>query len=137
MGYLERHQQPQPDQLPVFEQRSLTGAGPSTTMVALGAPAAQCLTNCSFLGNSAPTSSGGALGSVGPSNDGSSNPVLVNCVVWGNGGASTFTNGPGAFITTSYSLLEASATGYNAGTGTMTTSSSPFVSPTDARLNGC
>ncbi|QKZ12531.1 beta strand repeat-containing protein [Spirosoma sp. KUDC1026] len=91
------------------------------------------LTNCSFQANSA--SSGGAMSSVGY--QGTSGPVLTNCVVWGNGGASTFTNGPGAFITTSYSLFETSVTGYNPGTGNLTTTVSPFLSATDTRLNGC
>ncbi|MBD2755594.1 beta strand repeat-containing protein [Spirosoma validum] len=91
------------------------------------------LTNCSFQANSA--GSGGAISSVGF--QGSSRPVLTNCVVWGNGGAGTFANGPGSSITTSYSLFESSVTGYNAGTGNLTTTTSPFVSTTDTRLNGC
>ena len=78
--------------------------------------------------------SGGAMSSVGFQG---SRPVLTNCVVWGNGGASTFANGPGSSITTSYSLFESSVTGYNHGTGNLTTTTSPFVSATDMRLNGC
>ncbi|GAB3990636.1 fibronectin type III domain-containing protein [Spirosoma daeguense] len=100
----------------------------------VGGTSSPILTNCSFLSNSA-TNSGGAMGSVGY--QGNSRPVLTNCIVWGNGGASTFTNGPGAIISTSYSLFESSVTGYNAGTGNLTATVSPFVSGSDARLNGC
>jgi hypothetical protein len=91
------------------------------------------LINCSFQANTA--GSGGAIGSV--AFQGSTRPVLTNCVIWGNGGASTFNNQQGAFITTSYSLFESSVTGYNAGTGNLTTTASPFVSATDTRLSGC
>ena len=89
------------------------------------------LTNCSFQANSA-ASSGGAMYNI--SFQGSSRPVLTNCVVWGNGGASTFNNQQGAFITTSYSLFESSVTGYNAGTGNLTTTTTPFAGTTDTRL---
>ncbi|GAB3702510.1 hypothetical protein GCM10027592_32000 [Spirosoma flavus] len=100
----------------------------------VGGTSSPILTNCSFLSNSA-TNSGGAMGSVGY--QGNSRPVLTNCIVWGNGGSRTFTNGPGAVIITSYSLFESSVTGYNAGTDNLTTTVSPFVSGSDAQLNGC
>jgi predicted outer membrane repeat protein len=88
------------------------------------------LTNCSFQANSAP--SGGAVYSVGY--QGASRPYLTNGVVWGNGGASTFFNGPGASISTSYSLFESSVMGYNAGSGSLTTTTSPFASTTSTLL---
>lgn len=85
------------------------------------------LINCSFQGNGA--SFGGAISSAGPLS-----PSLTNCVVWGNGGDKTFFNGPGALITTRYSFFESSVTGYNAGTGNLTATTSPFASSTDTRL---
>ncbi|TLU97263.1 choice-of-anchor Q domain-containing protein [Dyadobacter luticola] len=88
------------------------------------------LINCSFQANSA--TFGGAMGNVGY--QGSSRPVMTNCVVWGNGGANTFYYGPNASITTSYCLFEVSVTGYSLGTGNLTTTILPFVSATDTRL---
>ena len=96
----------------------------------IGGSNSPSLTNCSFQGNSA--ASGGAMYNVGF--QGSSRPVLTNCVVWNNGGAITFNNGPGASITTSYSLFESSVTGYSPGTGNLTTTTTPFVSTTDTQL---
>ncbi|WP_310589012.1 choice-of-anchor Q domain-containing protein [Dyadobacter crusticola] len=63
-----------------------------------------------------------------------SRPVLTNCVVWGNGETSTFNNQQGALILTSYCLFESTITGYNAGTGNLTTTNSPFVNTTNCRL---
>ena len=85
------------------------------------------LTNCSFLSNSA--SAGGGIFNF------NSNPSLTNCVLYGNGGAKTFANGNSSTSAT-YSLLETSITGYS-GDNNLTTTVSPFVSSTDARLNGC
>ncbi len=67
------------------------------------------------------------------------NATLTNCVVFGNGGANTFYNGTYGFVSrvlAAYSLFEAGVTGYE-GENNLTTPVSPFVSPTDARLNGC
>ncbi|GAB4031824.1 hypothetical protein GCM10028774_10670 [Spirosoma jeollabukense] len=83
------------------------------------------LFNCSFLSNSV-TGGGGGIYNISAVN-------LTNCVVFGNGGANTYY---GEAITATYSLLEAGVTGYNGGNN-LTTTVSPFVSPTDARLNGC
>ena len=97
----------------------------------IGGSSSPSLTNCSFQANSA-TNQGGAMYNV--SFQGSSSPSLTNCVVWGNGGAKTFSNNQGAFITTRYSFFESSVTGYNAGTGNLTATTSPFASSTDTRL---
>ena len=86
------------------------------------------LSNCSFVGNSA--SNGGGM------YNNSSSPSLSNCVVFGNGAANTFYNNSGS-ITASYCLFEASVSGYTDGGHNLTTTRSPFLSATDARLNAC
>jgi hypothetical protein len=92
------------------------------------------LTNCSFLSNTA-TFNGGVL-----SNSTKSNPVLINCVAWDNGGSKTFYNDDryGAnTITARYSLFEPSVTGYISDPTNLTTTSSPFVSANSVALNVC
>ncbi|GAB4021561.1 hypothetical protein GCM10028773_30770 [Spirosoma koreense] len=80
------------------------------------------LINCSFSNNSA--TSGGGIANNG-------NPVLINCVFFGNGGANTIVGGT---VQASYSLFESSVTGYTSGPGNLTTTTSPFVSTTDLQL---
>ncbi|GAB3995578.1 hypothetical protein GCM10028807_36110 [Spirosoma daeguense] len=87
------------------------------------------LTNCSFLGNTA--SQGGMMFSNG--NSGSSNPVLTNCVLFNNGGASSIANN-NATVLARYSLFDASVTGYTNVTGNLTTTTTPFASPTSTQL---
>ena len=86
------------------------------------------LTNCSFVGNSAQVY-GGAMYY-------SSSSVLTNCVLFSNGGANTFYTNNNSRVTATYSLFEDGVTGYD-GENNLTTTVSPFLSPTDTRLNGC
>ncbi|MFD2571935.1 putative Ig domain-containing protein [Spirosoma soli] len=89
------------------------------------------LTNCSFLANRADVgNSGGMFNS-------NSRPTLTNCVVFGNGGARTFQAVNGASVTARFTLFEASVTDYTDGGNNLTTTTSPFVSATDPRLNSC
>lgn len=91
------------------------------------------LTNCSFQGNS-----GAQQGGVMYNRD--SSPSITNCVMFGNGGANTFVNAYSnttSNITIRYSLLEAGVTDYTDGGNNLITSTTPFVSGTDARLNNC
>ncbi len=89
------------------------------------------LINCSFLSNSTDYDAGGMF------NGSSSGCTLTNCVLFGNEGANTFYIGQESSITITYSLLEAGVAGYTDGGNNLTTTISPFVSSTDARLNGC
>ena len=89
------------------------------------------LTNCSFQQNSA-SETGGAMFAIGMA--GSSSPSLTNCIVWNNGGMTTFDN-PSATVVAQYSLFDAPVTGYISGPGTLTTTTSPFTSTSSARLN--
>ncbi|SFF36020.1 choice-of-anchor Q domain-containing protein [Spirosoma endophyticum] len=87
------------------------------------------LLNCSLSGNTAVR--GGALLNQ------TSNPSLVNSIVFSNGGGNTFAtsiNSNNFIIRTSYSLIETGSTGYTSGPGNLTASSSPFVSPTSFQL---
>ena len=86
------------------------------------------LTNCSFVGNSAQVY-GGAMYYSGSS-------VLTNCVLFSNGGANTLYTNNNSRVTATYSLFEDGVTGYD-GENNLTTTVSPFLSPTDTRLNGC
>ncbi|WP_460926551.1 beta strand repeat-containing protein [Spirosoma agri] len=89
------------------------------------------VTNCSFANNSAP-GGGGAIATFYGS------PSLTNCVLFGNGGINTFARGGLGAPSVSYSLLEPEVTSYFSDQGNnRTTSTLPFVSATDLRLNPC
>ncbi|GAB3542391.1 choice-of-anchor Q domain-containing protein [Spirosoma fluminis] len=92
------------------------------------------LTNCSFQNNSA--SSGGAMYSKAIVGTAISIPMLTNCVVFGNGGGNTFARESSSPVVATYSLFENTVGDYS-GSNNLTTDVSPFVSATDARLNGC
>ncbi len=65
---------------------------------------------------------------------------LTNCVLWNTGGANTFRKGSpntSLSVTAQYSLLDQAITGYTSGPGSLTTTSSPFVSATNLRLLPC
>ncbi|SFC17622.1 right-handed parallel beta-helix repeat-containing protein [Spirosoma endophyticum] len=79
--------------------------------------------NCSFSNNTADTG-GGAIQSSGITQ-------LTNCILWDNGGDNTF-NGTG--LTVSYSLLEPTVSGFIDGSHNLTTTTSPFISDADLRL---
>lgn len=96
------------------------------------------LTNCSFLGNSA--ASGGAMYNNG---SGVSPSPLRNCVLFGNGGSTTFAtvnvSGPTS-IELTYSMFEpTSLTSQvnSSGPGNLTTIASPFISMTSVSLAAC
>ncbi len=97
------------------------------------------LTNCSFQGNSS-TNDGGAIYSfISP---GASPPTLTNCVLFDNGGSKALSvrevmspNTP--LINATYSLFDATVTGYTADATNKTTTVSPFVSATDLRPSSC
>ena len=92
------------------------------------------LTNCSFQGNTA--TNGGAMYSKAIVGTPTSISTLTNCVVFGNGGGNTFAKeGASSFVAT-YNLFENTVAGYS-GSNNLTTTVSPFVSLTDARLNAC
>ncbi len=86
------------------------------------------LTNCSFQSNSA-GSSGGGVYSIS-----SSTTTLTNCVLFGNGGQNTIFNSPASTTTATYTLFEASVTGYTDGGNNLTTTVNPFVSTTSTEL---
>ena len=91
------------------------------------------VTNCSFLANTASFSGGAMFNNT--DNSISSNPVLTNCVLWGNGGASTIVNSTLSFtLTASYSLFDNTVTGYTTGPTNLTTATSPFVSSNSVAL---
>lgn len=83
------------------------------------------LTNVSFANNTA--TEGGAM------YNSNARPTISNGVFFGNGGSKAFFNA-GSSVNASYSLFEQGVTGYTSGPGNLTTVTSPFVSPTDARL---
>ncbi len=88
------------------------------------------LTNCSFVDNSA-SSDGWAV------NNDRSNLTLINCVFFGNGGENTIHNSSAngtSTTTATYTLFEASVTGYS-GNDNLTTTVSPFAS--DTELSPC
>ncbi len=89
------------------------------------------LINCSFLGNTASSQGGGMYIGI------NSITSLTNCVLFGNGGDNTFYTSNGGSITASYSLLETGVAGFIDGGNNLTAAVSPFLSPTDARLNAC
>ena len=91
------------------------------------------LINCSFQNNSA--AAGGAMHNDGV-NSGTSSPTLTNCVVFGNGGGNTFFRKSSPPFVATYSLFEDTVAGYS-GSNNLTTTVSPFISLTNARLNGC
>ncbi|GAB3702285.1 hypothetical protein GCM10027592_31550 [Spirosoma flavus] len=95
------------------------------------------ITNCSFSGNRA--GEGGALYNATsiPGGSPAGGPIgltLANSVLFDNGGASTISNTGDVALSSRYSLLEASVTGYTDGGNNRTTVTSPFVSPTSLRL---
>ncbi|GHB53087.1 choice-of-anchor Q domain-containing protein [Persicitalea jodogahamensis] len=96
--------------------------------------------NCSFLGNSANAYQNNNIkGGAALYNRGNGSPQLVNCALWDNNGANTFDYeaGSGVLATVTYSVLDASVTGYTSGLGGITyikVNQSPFISDTDARL---
>ena len=64
--------------------------------------------------------------------------TLTNCVLFNNGGASTFVNqSPNTSVTVQNSLLEVSVTGYTDGGNNLATTASPFVSATNLQLLPC
>lgn len=85
------------------------------------------LMNCSLSGNSASTQGGSFYNLTSP-------VELTNSVVWNSGGGNSFVNSLGGSVTASYSLFEASVTGYTSSTTNLTTNSLPFVSATDLQL---
>ncbi len=114
------------------------------------------LINCSFQSNAATT--GGALynngsfdgnsspllrqkrladGSASKTDKGTSNPMLTNCVFFGNGGANTFVNASTGSVTASYSLFDQSVTGYTSVTGNITTTTTPFSSTSSNQIAIC
>ena len=88
------------------------------------------LINCSFMSNNA--TNGGAMYSDG-SSSGVASPGLTNCVLWNNGGVYPLAI-ENASVTASYSLFDASVSGYNNGPGNLTTTTSPFASTTSMAL---
>ncbi|WP_460984176.1 putative Ig domain-containing protein, partial [Spirosoma fluminis] len=114
----------------VFLNNSSTARGGAVSIEYIGGPITARLTNCSFRGNTA--SQGGAIykeaGAVG---------MLANCAVFDNGGSNTFSNTSTGTLQVSSSLLESTVTGYTSDPSNLTTTTSPFVSATDLRLNGC
>ena len=60
------------------------------------------LLNCTFVGNVAQLSRGDAIAG----NFGSTNQILINCILWGNGGSNVFWNLNGATITASNSIIQ-------------------------------
>jgi hypothetical protein len=90
------------------------------------------LTNCSLLSNTATSSRGGAI-----YNNTSSHPVLINSILWDNGGENTFYNldrdGVNT-ITIRYSLFDNTVTGYISDPTNLTTTTSPFVSSSSVVL---
>ncbi|GAB3989661.1 hypothetical protein GCM10028807_15050 [Spirosoma daeguense] len=89
------------------------------------------LMNCSFQGNTA--SQGGAIYNSQAQN-GTVSLTMVNCALFGNGGVNSITNSAGATLSASYSLFDASVTGYTNGAGNLAVSTSPFTSPTNTQL---
>lgn len=88
-------------------------------------------TNCSFQNNAA-ANYGGAMVSDG-GGSGAANPQLRNCVLFSNGGSSTFFS-ISATVAASYSFFEPTVTGYTNVTGNLTSSISPFVSASGVQL---
>lgn len=91
------------------------------------------LTNCSFHNNFSPQ--GGAISNFASS--GAANPRLTNCVVFGNGGNNTVFNYAGGTLLLTNSLIDSGVSGYTNNGNVQTTTSSPFVGPTDTRLSDC
>ncbi|QHV99715.1 choice-of-anchor Q domain-containing protein [Spirosoma endbachense] len=95
--------------------------------------------NCSWQGNSA--GQGSVLFNRSEGYFVTINPVLTNCVLFGNGGGNTFVNsseGNSVFasVSANYSLMEPSVGGYN-GSQNIITNIAPFVSTTTVALNTC
>jgi predicted outer membrane repeat protein len=91
------------------------------------------VTNCSFLANTASLSGGAMFNNT--DNTISSNPVLTNCVLWGNGGANSIVNSSISFtVTASYSLFDNTVRGYTTSPTNLTTATSPFISSNSVAL---
>ncbi|GAB4021257.1 choice-of-anchor Q domain-containing protein [Spirosoma koreense] len=86
------------------------------------------LLNCSFLNNTAGLTGGGAIHNF------RGTLSMTNCVVFGSDGSNTFRNPGGGRLTASYSLFEATVTGYTSGPGNLTTTTSPFVGTATTQL---
>ncbi|MBD2705305.1 hypothetical protein IC229_32100 [Spirosoma sp. BT702] len=116
----------------VFQGNTASGAGGAIYNVASvgGGSSSPRLINCSFQDNMA--GSGGVMYNIG-SPSSTCSPVLINCVLWNNGGANTFVN-ISATLSASYTLFEATVTGYTNLTGNMTSVTTPFGSPTSTQL---
>lgn len=111
------------------------------------------LINCSFVGNRAFFGSGLIVsnfssnikfincsfsGNIGEGNynafynfSESGTTQLTNCILWNNGGNKTFSS---TGHTVSYSLLEPTVSGFTDGSHNLTTTTSPFISDADLRL---
>ncbi|MES2774407.1 MAG: M12 family metallo-peptidase [Bacteroidota bacterium] len=85
--------------------------------------------NCSFFNNS--SIQGSAFYSIGSS--GACFPSITNNIFYGNNGAGTFVNFS-ATVTARYNLFEPLVTGYTNTIGNITSSVSPFVTPTNLHL---
>ena len=90
-------------------------------------PSRPRLTNCSFQANTASTGGGAMV------NYYTAVPSLTNCVLFGNGGGTTFVNVETSILAR-HSLFDASVTGYNSVTGNLTTTTSPFASTATVQL---
>ncbi len=88
------------------------------------------IVNATFIENTASTS-GSVVFSTAPS--GISISDFTNCIFWNNGGVNTFSNNASS-INVKYSLFELLVNNYTNGLGNLTTTVSPFVLPSDARL---
>ncbi|WP_185155474.1 right-handed parallel beta-helix repeat-containing protein [Rudanella paleaurantiibacter] len=87
------------------------------------------LINCSFQGNTASTR-GLSLASF------NSMPTLTNCILFDSGVGDVISNESGSVTTVQYSLIQTGVTSFT-GTNNITTTTFPFLSATDLRLNDC
>ena len=117
-----------------FQSNSATVGGAMYNDAYGSGTSSPTLTNCSLQNNSA--SSGGAMYSKAIVGNAISIPTLTNCVVFGNGGGNTFARESSSSFVATYSLFENTVAGYS-GSNNLTTTVSPFISLTNARLNGC
>ncbi|WP_138994604.1 S-layer family protein [Larkinella sp. C7] len=88
------------------------------------------LTNCSFVSNTTTLGGGGGVFNIYVSN-----PSLINCLFWNNGGNNTLYN-DNATTTASYCLFEPEVVNY-IGSNNLTTNASPFVSLDNLQLTAC
>ncbi len=90
------------------------------------------LTNCTLQSNTA-TSLGSVFSGEG-FNGGVANPLLTNCVVWGNVGGNAFTFSNATGTVARYTLFETGITNYSDVVGNLTTATSPFAGTATSRL---